>query len=217
MAVLQHPHLLLQSLALPLQLLFPLTRPLGLVPRPLELRLQLLQLHVGQGVQAAGALKSQGRTVQHCEGGENADMKHIAFLLTNAAFFCQQSLCSSIWEWKSWLLPRAASFSLYLGDVIRVGMLVIQLCSVLEPEDTFISRLLLPPLLYTHTCSHGCTHTLRSLHYKIILSLIHAHERLLIDSDKQLTRWSSYTAFFPPLNMRAWCKCILLFIKVYHQ
>lgn len=32
-------------------------------------------------------------------------------------------------EQKSWLLPRAASFSLYLGDVICVGMLVIQLHS----------------------------------------------------------------------------------------
>lgn len=73
LAVLQHPHLLLQSLTLPLQLLFPLTRPLGLVPRPLELRLQLLQLQVGQGVQAAGALKSQGRTVQHCEGDEKRE------------------------------------------------------------------------------------------------------------------------------------------------
>ncbi len=67
LAVLQHPHLLLQSLALPLQLLFPLTCPLGFVPRPLELRLQPLQLQVGQSVQAAGALKGQGGTVQHWE------------------------------------------------------------------------------------------------------------------------------------------------------
>lgn len=29
-----------------------------------------------------------------------------------------------------------SSFSVYLGDVICVGMLVIQLCSVLQPEDT---------------------------------------------------------------------------------
>lgn len=65
--VLQHPHLLLQPLAFPLQLLLPLARPLGLVARALQLRLQLLQLQVRQGVQAAGALKGQGRTVQHCE------------------------------------------------------------------------------------------------------------------------------------------------------
>lgn len=65
--VLQHPHLLLQPLTFPLQLLFPLTSPLGLVACPLELRLQLLELQIRQGVQAAGALKGQGRTVQHCE------------------------------------------------------------------------------------------------------------------------------------------------------
>lgn len=65
--VLQHPHLLLQPLTFALQLLFPLTSPLGLVTCALELRLQLLELQVRQGVQAAGALKGQGRTVQHCE------------------------------------------------------------------------------------------------------------------------------------------------------
>lgn len=65
--VLQHPHLLLQPLAFPLQLLLPLARPLGLAACALQLRLQLLELQVRQGVQAAGALKGQGRTVQHCE------------------------------------------------------------------------------------------------------------------------------------------------------
>lgn len=55
--LLQLGHLLLQPLQLRPQLLLPLTRPLGLVPRPLQLRLQALQLQVRQRVQTAGALQ----------------------------------------------------------------------------------------------------------------------------------------------------------------
>lgn len=55
--LLQLGHLLLQPLQLRPQLLLPLTRPLGLVPRPLQLRLQALQLQVRQCVQTAGALQ----------------------------------------------------------------------------------------------------------------------------------------------------------------
>lgn len=91
---LQHPHLLLQPLTLPLQFLFPLTSPLGLVACALELRLQLLELQVRQGVQATGALKGQGRTVQHC-GREQQMFFHCLPPDPCAISVCQQRLYGS--------------------------------------------------------------------------------------------------------------------------
>lgn len=55
--LLQLGYLLLQPLKLRPQLLLPLTGPLGLVPRTLQLGLQTLQLQVRQRVQTAGALQ----------------------------------------------------------------------------------------------------------------------------------------------------------------
>lgn len=77
------------------------------------------------------------------------------------SFDFNQQLSYNRWAFKSRnhsLLPRAASLSVYLGDALCVGMWVIQPCSVLEPEYTltvssFISRLLPPPLQYTHVQS----------------------------------------------------------------
>lgn len=57
LCLLQLGDLLLQPLKLGPQLLLPLAGPLGLVPGPLQLRLQTLQLQVGQGVQTSGALQ----------------------------------------------------------------------------------------------------------------------------------------------------------------